>query len=187
METVHTHFAATRKSYRVVKYAEDDINPNIRVLLGIGCTLPVSFAGAELLSFILWLATNQVISQKQDVWWVVVRILHSCTYIMTLKFMLTKSVQSLLPSTRGGYSKGAAFTSRFQVHGKGPRNYNVHRHCWEGVWGCGGKQFGTKTCLWNWQNDRKRYFYFRKQAFLDMDRCERDEIMKACASLVTEI
>ena len=70
-----------------------------------------------------------------------------------------------------------------KVHGKGPRNYNVHRHCWEGVWGCGGKQFGTKT----WQNDRKRYFYFRKQAFLDMDRCERDEIMKACASLVTEI
>ena len=41
--------------------------PNIRVLLGIGCTLPVSFAEAELLSFILWLATNQVISQKQDV------------------------------------------------------------------------------------------------------------------------
>ena len=157
--------------------------PNIWVLLGIGCTLPVSFAEAELLSFILWLATNQVISQKQDVWWVVVRILHSCTYIMTLKFMLTKSVQSLLPSTRGGYSKGASFTSRFQVHGKGPRNYNVHRHCWEGVWGCGGKQFGTKT----WQNDRKRYFYFRKQAFLDMDRCERDEIMKACASLVAEI
>ena len=67
METVHTHFAATRKSYRGVKYAEDDMYPNIRVLLGIGCTLPVSFAEAELLSFILWLATNQVISQKQDV------------------------------------------------------------------------------------------------------------------------
>ena len=58
--------------------------------------------------------------------------LHSCTYIMTLKFMLTKSVQSLLPSTRGGCPKGASFTSRFQVHGKGPTNYSVHRHCWEG-------------------------------------------------------
>ena len=66
METVHTHFAATRKSHRVVKYAEDDTYPNIRVLLGIGCTPPVSFAEAELLSFILWLATNQDISQKQD-------------------------------------------------------------------------------------------------------------------------
>ena len=75
---------------------------------------------------------------------------------------------------------------KYTVRGQGTI-YNVHRHCWEGVWGCGGKQFGTKTCLWNWQNDRKRYFYFRKQAFLDMDRCERDEIMKACASLVTEI
>ena len=41
--------------------------PKIRVLLGIGCTLPVSFAGAERLSLILWLARNQVISQKQDV------------------------------------------------------------------------------------------------------------------------
>ena len=54
--------------------------PNIRVLLGIGCTLPVSFAEAELLLLILWLATNQVISQKQDVWWVVVRI---CTHALT--------------------------------------------------------------------------------------------------------
>ena len=52
--------------------------------------------------------------------------------------MLTKSVQSLLPSTRGGCPKGASFTGRFQVHGKGPRNYSVHRHCWEGgvvLWG----------------------------------------------------
>ena len=54
--------------------------PNTGVLLGIGCTLPVSFAEAELLSFILWLATNQVISQKQDVWWVVVR---TCTHALT--------------------------------------------------------------------------------------------------------
>ena len=51
--------------------------------------------------------------------------LHSCTYIMTLTLMLTKSVQSLLPSTRGRCSKGASFTSRIQVHGKGPRNYDV--------------------------------------------------------------
>ena len=27
--------------------------------------------------------------------------------------------------TRGGCSKGASFTSRIQVHGEGPRNYNV--------------------------------------------------------------
>lgn len=67
METVHTHFEATRKSYRIVKYAEDDMYTNIRVLLGIGCTLPVIFTKVELLSFILWHATNQVISQKQDV------------------------------------------------------------------------------------------------------------------------
>ena len=53
--------------------------------------------------------------------------------------------------------------------------------------GLRGKAICTKTRLWNWQNDRKRYFHFRKQVFLDMDRCERDEIMKACASLVTEI
>ena len=50
-----------------MKYAEEDMYPNIRVLLGIGCTLPVSFAEAELLLLILWLATNQVISQKHDV------------------------------------------------------------------------------------------------------------------------
>ena len=40
---------------------------NIRVLLGIGCTPLVRFAEAELLSLILQLATNQVISQKQSV------------------------------------------------------------------------------------------------------------------------
>ena len=33
----------------------------------------------------------------------------------------------------------------------------------------------------------KSIYYFRKQAFLDMDRWERDEIMKGCASLVMEI
>ena len=62
--------------------------------------------------------------------------LHSCTYIMTLTLMLTKSVQSLLPSTRGRCFKGASFTSRIQVHGKGPRNYiyNVQ----PGGRGCGG-------------------------------------------------
>ena len=113
--------------------------PNIRVLLGIGCILPVSFAEAEILLLSHVSETECLNSGCQD--------LQSCTYLMTLKFMLTKSVQSLLPSTRGGCSKGASFTSRFQVHGKGPRNYNVHRHCWEGVWGCEGKQFATKTCL----------------------------------------
>ena len=42
-----------------------------------------------------------------------------------------------------------------------------------GVWCCGEKQFATKTC--------------HKEAFLEMDRCERDEIMKARASSMTEI
>jgi len=110
--------------------------PNIRVLLGIGCTLPVSFAEAEILLLSHVSETECLMSGCQD--------LQSCTYLMTLKFMLTKSVQSLLQSTRGGCSKGASFTSRFQVHGKGPRNYNVHRHCWEGVWGCGGSNLAQK-------------------------------------------
>ena len=105
---------------------------------------------------------------------------------MTLKFMLTKSVQSLLPSTRRGCSKGRSFTSRFQVHGKGPRNYNVHLHCWEGC-GVAGESNLHKNSSLKLAKRQKRYFHFRKQVFLDMDRCERDEIMKACASLVTEI
>ena len=67
MKTLYTHFAAIGKSYRVVKYAEEDMYPNIRVLLGIGCTIPVSFAKAELSALILWLATNQVIIQKPNV------------------------------------------------------------------------------------------------------------------------
>ena len=46
--------------------------------------------------------------------------LHSCTYIMALTLMLTKSVQSLLPSRRGRCSKGASFARRIQVS-----NYNV--------------------------------------------------------------
>ena len=72
--------------------------------------------------------------------------LHSCTYIMTLTLMLTKSVQSLLPNTRGGCSKGASFTSRIQVNGKRPRNYNVQPQLVGGgvggvggVGGCGGE------------------------------------------------
>ena len=51
--------------------------------------------------------------------------LHSCPYIMTLTLMLTKSVQSLQPNTRGGCSEGASFTSRIQVNDKRPRRYNV--------------------------------------------------------------
>ena len=45
-----------------------------------------------------------------------------------LEIHVDKILQSLLPSTRGGCSKGASCTSRFQVHGEGPRNYNVHCH-----------------------------------------------------------
>ena len=36
-----------------------------------------------------------------------------------------KSVQSLLPSPRGACFKGASFTRRIHLYGKGPRNYNV--------------------------------------------------------------
>ena len=88
METVHNHFAATRKSYRVVKYAEEDMYPNIRVLLGIGCSLPVSFAEAELLSLILWLATNQVNlrNRMSDEWlhqiFSVSSYVRTCTYAL---------------------------------------------------------------------------------------------------------
>ena len=137
METVHNHFAATRKSYRVVKYAEEDMYPNIRVLLGIGCSLPVSFAEAELLSLILWLATNQVnLRNRMSDEWLGLRFF-LCPLMSGLALMhlhddleihVDKILQSLLPSTRGGCSKGASCTSRFQVHGEGPRNYNVHRH-----------------------------------------------------------
>ena len=53
---------------------------------------------------------------------------------------MTKSVQALLPSIRGGCSKGASFMSRIQVHGKGPGNYNVQPRLVRGgltggVWG----------------------------------------------------
>ncbi|CAH3121597.1 unnamed protein product [Pocillopora meandrina] len=75
-----------------VKYADEDMYPNIRVLLIIGCTLPVSSAEAER-SFSGLRRINHIsetgclMSGYQD--------LHSCTYIMTLTLMLTKSVQSL--------------------------------------------------------------------------------------------
>ena len=43
--------------------------------------------------------------------------------------------------TRGGCSKGASFTSRIQVHGKGPGNYNVQPRLVRGglAGGCGGE------------------------------------------------
>ena len=41
--------------------------------------------------------------------------LHSCTYIMTLKFMLTKSAQPLLPRTRGGCSSAALLFSSARI------------------------------------------------------------------------
>ena len=43
-------------------------------------------------------------------------------------------------------------------------------------------------CLWNWQYTLENsIFTFIKQAFLEMDRWKSDEIMKACASSVTDI
>ena len=117
---VHSHFTAKRLIECVIS-AEEDMYPNIRVLLTIGCTVPVlpklsvhSLACDES-SHISEIGCR--ISGCQD--------LHSCTYIMTLTLMLTKSVQSLLPSTRGGCSKGASFASRIQESGKGPRSFIV--------------------------------------------------------------
>ena len=61
--------------------------------------------------------------------------LHSCTYIMTLTLMLTKSVQSWQPNTKGRCSKGASYTSRIQINGKRPRTC----YRWKGVWGVWGR------------------------------------------------
>ena len=92
LETVHTHSTATGKSYRVCKYADEDMYPNIRVLLIIGCTLPVSSAEAGVHSLACDESshiseTGCLMSGCQN--------LHSCIYIMTLTLMLMKSVQSL--------------------------------------------------------------------------------------------
>ena len=67
------------------------------------------------------------------------RELHFATKLNSRDIQRNLYVQSLLPSTREGCSKGAFFTSRIQVHGiKGPRNYNVQpRLVGEGV-GCVG-------------------------------------------------
>ena len=59
LETIHTNLPLPGNLIEYVKYADVDMYPNIRVLLIIGCKHPVSSAD-------LWLATNQVISQKQD-------------------------------------------------------------------------------------------------------------------------
>ena len=75
-----------------VKYADEDMYPNIRVLLIIGCTLPVSSAEAERSFSDLRRIKSYLRNRMSDE-----RLsgLHSCTYIMTLTLMLTKSVQSL--------------------------------------------------------------------------------------------
>ena len=75
-----------------VKYADEDMYPNIRVLLIIGCTLPVSSAEAGVHSLACDESshiseTGCLMSGCQN--------LHSCIYIMTLTLMLMKSVQSL--------------------------------------------------------------------------------------------
>ena len=187
MKTLYTHFAAIGKSYRVVKYAEEDMYPNIRVLLGIGCTLPVSFAEAELSALILWLATNQVIIQKPNVWWVVVR---TCTHVLTswLWNSCWRNLYNLCyQAPEEDVPRVHLLRVDFKYTVRGQGIIACTATAGSGVWGCGEKQFATKTCLWNGQNDRKRYFHFHKEAFLEMDRCERDEIMKACASSMTEI
>ena len=48
-------------------------------------------------------------------------------FISARKEVFSSLLSELLDNygTRGGCSKGASFTSRIQVHGKGPRNYHV--------------------------------------------------------------
>ena len=67
------------------------------------------------------------------------RELHFVTKLNSRDIQRNLHVKSFLPSTRGGCSKGASFTSRIQEHGiKGPRNYNVQpRLVGEGL-GCVG-------------------------------------------------
>ena len=98
--------------------------PNIRVLHVIGCTLPVSSAEAERSFSGLQRIKSHLRNRMSDE-----RL--SEPAIMHLHHGMTTSVQSLLPSTRGGCSKRASFTSRIHVYDKGPRkltlnqNYNV--------------------------------------------------------------
>ena len=66
--------------------------------------------------------------------------LHSCTYTMTLTSILTKSVQSLLPSTRRGCSNWVhplRVEFKYTVRGQGIITCNRDR--WQGVWGVWGR------------------------------------------------
>ena len=73
-----------------VKYADVDMYPNIRVLLIIGCTHPVSSAD-------LCMACDESSHISETGSWSDERLsgLALITYIMTLTLMLTKCVQSL--------------------------------------------------------------------------------------------
>ena len=135
-------------------------------------------------SFQRWFS---VIIQKPNVWWVVVR---TCTHALTswLWNSCWRNLYNLCyQAPEEDVPRVHLLRVDFKYTVRGQGIIACTATAGSGVLGCGEKQFATKTCLWNWQNDRKRYFHFHKEAFLEMDRGEPDEIMKACASSMTEI
>ena len=109
LETIHTHFTATGKSYPVCKICWWGYVPEHTSFAYYW--LPPSCQFFRRWSFILWFATNQIISQKQDVWWAVVR---TCPHTRTSWpwQWCWRNLYNLWNQTctRGGCSKGASFT-----------------------------------------------------------------------------
>ena len=143
-ETVHTHFTATGKSYRVCKICWWGYVP-WRTSFAYYWLYP-SCKFCRSWAFILWLATNQVISQKQDVWWAVVR---TCTHALTSWpwHWCRRNLYNLCNQTQEeDVPRVHPLQVESVVNGKPARNYNVQprgRGC--GGMGCvGEKWFASK-------------------------------------------
>ena len=124
LETVHTHFTATGKSYRVCKIFWWGHLPQHKVLLiSIGCTLTVSSAEAERSFSGLRRIKSYLRNRMSDE-----RL--SGLALMHLHHDLDIDIDEICTifvtkHKRSWCSKGASFTSRNQVNGKRQRNYNV--------------------------------------------------------------